>query len=146
MLSAKEWITKWQARRSYTLAELQAKLVQKDFPAAEIAAALQWAIDYAGANDREVAERSAQKRQRQHYGSPRIAAELEARGIASTEATRATMTPRAAEEQRAHTALLTVKERFLGDPRRAASWLARRGFEEDVVQSVVEKIIGRLED
>ena len=143
--SARDWVTHWQSRRSHTAAELRAKLERKDFTVTQVAEAMIWAARYAGQNDEAVATHAAESRQQQRYGQARIAAELEARGIAADHAQRVTQTTASDEGQRAEAALGSQLARFAGEAHKAAAWLSRRGFEEDLVRRTVEKLVGPLE-
>jgi SOS response regulatory protein OraA/RecX len=143
--SAREWVTAWQSRRSHTAAELRRKLEAKAFSTTEIEDALSWAARYAGQSDAAVAERAADARKAQRFGQARIVAELEARGIPEAAAARAVHTTRDDEQQRAEAALAAAASRFAGEAEKAAAWLARRGFDEDVVRRAVEKLIGPLD-
>ena len=143
--TAQEWVTHWQSRRSHTAAELRFKLERKDFALAEIEAALAWAARYAGQNDDDVAEHTASSRKQQRYGQVRIAAELEARGVAENTTQRVTQSTASEEQRRADSALATEVARFKGNAHKAAAWLARRGFEEDIVRRAVERCIGPID-
>jgi hypothetical protein len=70
-----------------------------------------------------------------------VQAELERRGIDATFASDSV-----AELERARAALIAQRQRFVGEPVKAAAWLARQGYEEEVARRVAEELIGRLPD
>jgi len=143
--TSREWVTHFQSRKSHTAAELRAKLERKDFTVTEIEDALTWAAHYAGQSDGDVAVRTAATRKDQRYGQARIAAELAARGLDEDIAQRVSQTSASDEQQRANAALALQASRFTGEPHKAAAWLSRRGFEEDIVRRAVEQLVGVLD-
>ncbi len=139
--TAKEWVALWQTARAHTQAELRAKLETKTFSEAAITQALAWATEYAGQSDNTAAKDLVLSRRRQRYGAARIAAELEKRGIHAAEQFAAASDVE--ELARAETALAASTQK---EPMKAAQWLLRRGFAEEIARRAVEKKIGRLEE
>jgi SOS response regulatory protein OraA/RecX len=141
MMDARSIVLQLQARGDHSEAEVRAHLERRGFSALEIEDALRWGRDAAALSDARAAESTIKRQLARKKGALEVQAELERRGIDA----RFDVDTRA-ETERAHAALSSQVKRFSGRPLHAAAWLARQGYEEDIVRRVVEALIGELPD
>lgn len=129
MSKAREQVIALLSRRDHSRLELSDKLRAKGASEADIADALAYAASYGALNDDKVATHVKSKLVTQRYGNDKIEAELEKRGLDSSVADD--------ELPRARELWLTLQHKYEGRARAAAGFLARRGFSEDTIRTLL---------
>ena len=135
---ALESATRWLARRDYSEKELKEKLTGLGSTAETRDAVVHHLKACGFINDLQLASRLVEQ-SADTKGKRRIRLELEKRGI--PEAASNSVLSALGDELELDRAKRLLQERFAGssDVGRAARLLARRGFEEEVVQAAVEQ-------
>jgi regulatory protein len=123
--------------RDRTEAEIRTALSAKGFEDAEIGLVLVALTKYRYVDDSRVAERTVERASRDQSGRLLVEHKLSLRGVAEEEIVRA-LASLPEETDLAEEAFW--KSRKPGDtPARAAARLARKGFDEDTVRTVIER-------
>lgn len=126
------------AARDHSEHDVRVRLNAADLPAAAIDAAVARLIAAGYLDDAAVALRLAERRVRDGFGSERVRADLTAHGVPEDRQEAALAVAVADEEARARTVLTRrgLEGRDVHTRARAARFLHRRGFPEDVVETV----------
>ncbi|MCC6809358.1 MAG: RecX family transcriptional regulator [Deltaproteobacteria bacterium] len=140
MPDARAIVLRLQAQGDHSEAEVRAQLERRGFSASEIEDAVRWGREAAALSDARAKESTINRGVARKRGALRVQADLERRGLDP-----ALDVDSAAETERARAALGPQLKRFAAAPTKAAAWLARQGYEEDVCRRVVEELIGPLE-
>lgn len=123
--------------RDRTEAEIRTALLTKGFDDAEIGLVLSELAKYRYVDDSRVAERAVEKAARDQSGRLLVEHKLSLRGVSEDEIEKA-LADLPAETDLAEEAFW--KHRKPGDtPARAAARLARKGFDEDTVRTIIER-------
>lgn len=137
--SALQQALKWLERREYFAEELRAKLTQAGWPEDEVSQAVDYVKSKRLLSDERALESTLTSRSgKRAIGRARLTEELEAKG-ASAEALASVIPDDQAEIARA-LELLSLKYRGGLDVSRAARFLASRGFEEEIIASVIDRL------
>lgn len=139
-MDARAIVLRMQAQGDHSEAEVRTQLERRGFSSREIEDAVEWGREQAALSDDRAKDATIAKNLRKKKGVLAIEADLERRGLDPGVATDSR-----AELERARAALAPQRARFTGEPMKAAAWLARQGYEEDVVRRVVEELVGRFD-
>jgi len=139
---ANEVVLRLQAQGDHSEEEVRSQLERRGFSRMEIEAALHWGRDHAALSDGRASESTVHQELQKRRGSLRIQAKLEQRGLDPASFSSSSKD----ELERAKGALLPRVFRYKDTPLKAAAFLARQGFEEDIAMAAVEALIGLPEE
>jgi regulatory protein len=131
-------VLRLQARGDHSEDEIRTHLERRGFSRLEIEAAVDWGRAHAALDNARATEVTVRQELEKGRGALRVQARLERRGLDPD-----AFSVSAKEElERAKAALLSRLTKYAGDPAKAAAWLGRQGFEEDVAMAAVDLLIG----
>ncbi len=132
--------TRWLAARDRSAHEIAQRLAAAGVDPVIVTRTLQRLRDRGYVDDARLADHAAAAAVRRGFGSRRVRADLEARGVAESCIATALSAHFAAEAELARTALAQRGRPTPDDPRQraqAARWLLQRGFPEPLVLAIL---------